>query len=176
MDQEKQRPFPIKTKIAATLIKVIGTLCVILSITGIISYLLGYLFGMGKGTIFFALIALSVNIPIFLFPFPSADIFYIFVPFHDIFWFVYIGGVGIISLKTSRLLFGKEKLGWRFYMISFMVIVLIASLSHTYDYITTPPIYREYLSPFPPTFSFIALGIPFILLFLDRKNFFKIAD
>ena len=58
MDQEKQRPFPIKTKIAATWIKVIGTLCVILSITGIISYLLGYLFGMGKGTIFFALIAI----------------------------------------------------------------------------------------------------------------------
>jgi len=77
---------------------------------------------------------------------------------------------GIVFLIGGALLFAKTKLGWWLSIVSLLITILIFHL--IYNPFTSIETFIE--EPFLFLISIIFLA-PFILLLLDRKNFWKIA-
>jgi len=146
-DQESD--LPIKTKVAAYWIRVIGILAFILSIILFFTPPMGY----------------------------AVTGLYFAKGFNLILGFISII-TGILFLKSSNLLFKKRGSGWWLGIITILTLgnfVLWSSMD--FDFIDLIFDSLEDLLGFSLFFiiPFVITFVPTILLLLDRKNFFKIA-
>lgn len=138
---------PIKTKIAAWWMILLGGILLVVFLLGLISFLRGDFSG-GISGVFYAAFLI---------------------------WILMISGPGMLLFLPGLFLLQRRKWAWKFALIILpigMIIWLVFGVGWAFV-LTTPPVPRE-LVPFV-IIDIITLG-PLILVFLDRKNFWKIAS
>ena len=149
---------PTKTKIAAWWMIVIGGCCLGLFLLSL-AFFCGlktdtFSTGYALGDVAIALLSFSLMMPT---------------------------GLGIILFLAGFLLFRRKKWGWKFaisvlpivLIISFLFIIYIITSAHYKSEFLEENPYLVFLIVIPSIILFVVILIPFILLLLDRKNFWK---
>ena len=154
---------PIKTKIAASWLKIMGIIVVIFLI---IYYVFqGDQFSDTSSLVqFFAfLCGLALEFLIFI---PS------FLPDTWLWGFLYIGVIGTLLVLTSYYISKKKRWALVLYFVSFSILAIIP----IYDLVSGIVNPKIATSPEFYLLHLFFLYTPFVLLLLDRKNFWKISS